>query len=184
MWWPHDTLSSHARHGFSSATAASAGLQTAAPAASPAVRPRCGDVDEVGTCLPQKSGVIDDEHSIWVPEMGHHLVAQVVTDTIHIELGPTQQPLHTVRGHLARMLGDRPAVTTIKTRDQPAQIPRYPSSGLDPTEPRSDPLTETIQQAQPPINHVSHTRTTPGQRKRALLLYPWAVGDCVAPLRW
>src|SRR3954469_14552783 len=52
--------------------------------------------------------------------------------------------LHAVRGGLAGVLGDRPAVLARQIRQQPEQEPADPRLQLDPAEPAGDPLQQLI----------------------------------------
>lgn len=100
--------------------------------------------------------VVDDPHPRGVPELIEHVAAQVITDTVDIPVRGAQQPLHPVRRPRTSVLGQRPAVLALQTREQPTQIGTHPPTRLDPTEPARDQLHHRIQRRDPPskIHHA------------------------------
>jgi hypothetical protein len=72
-------------------------------------------VDRTGALLAplQKAHLADDwQTGLFVVEMFHDLLAQVVADLVRVPLGEVQQSLHTPRISLADGLGELPAVRT------------------------------------------------------------------------
>ena len=81
-----------------------------------------------------------------------HVVTHLVADSVDVPIGPPQQPLHPVRRHVTGLLGQSPAVLTIKTRDKPRQILPRPASRLRPGEPIRKAGMQPVELTRPLIN--------------------------------
>jgi hypothetical protein len=69
----------------------------------------------------------------------HDIAAQVVTDQIRVPVGGGHEPLHPIRGALADVLGQLPAVLATYVAQQPTQIGQHPPTRLRAHEPTRDP---------------------------------------------
>ena len=102
-------------------------------------------------------GLIHDEHAARaVPEPGQHVAPQIITGTFDIPVRGAQQPLHPIRGHRTGMLGHRPTVLALQTREQATQVvPDSPPRLSSPKPPR-DQLDQSVQRGNPPskIDHA------------------------------
>jgi hypothetical protein len=108
--------------------------------------------------LLQVPGLVDDQNP--VPGIGagvvapagevvHDVVPQIGHDHVVVPHRPAQQVLHPVRGRVAGVLGQRPAVRPRQPRQQPCQEPPHPTPRLDPGEPGRDPRHDLLE-ARPP----------------------------------
>jgi hypothetical protein len=90
-------------------------------------------------------GLVDHQHRLVVVQVLHHVTAHVVADGVGVPLGPPQQVLHAVRGHLSGPFGDGPAVLARQVRQEPEYQPPDPASGFDPREAARDPAHQVLE---------------------------------------
>jgi hypothetical protein len=90
-------------------------------------------------------GLVDHQHRGRVSQVLQQVVADVVADPVVVPDRPGQQVLHAVRGGLAGVLGDRPAVLTGQVRQQPEHQPPGPPPRLHPAEPARYPAQQLLQ---------------------------------------
>jgi hypothetical protein len=62
------------------------------------------------------AGLIDDQHRPVLPQVLHHIVAQVIAHLVLIPHRPGEQVLHPIRAGVPGVLGDRPAVLARQLR--------------------------------------------------------------------
>ena len=65
------------------------------------------------------AGFVDDQDRAGVTEGVDDVVTQIITDRIGVPSGPRQQMLQPVGSGIAAVLGDRPAILAVQTRDHP-----------------------------------------------------------------
>src|SRR5215216_7376117 len=63
-----------------------------------------------GRALLEKAGLVHHQHRARIAQVLDHLAAQIIPDQVGIPVGGGQQPLHPIRGGLAGVLGQLPAV--------------------------------------------------------------------------
>ena len=84
--------------------------------------------------LLHEAGVVHDQHAVRVPEPLGHVFLQVIADLVRFPLAPRQQSLQAVRGDMARMLGQLPAVLPAHRPQQPAHVVPHVPTRLNPPE--------------------------------------------------
>jgi hypothetical protein len=83
-----------------------------------------------------------------------HIAAQIIPDQVGIPVGGGQQPLHPIRGGLAGVLGQLPAVFPCHGAQQSAQIGQHPPARLGPHEPTRDPGVQAVQPRRPRLHFL------------------------------
>jgi len=124
--------------------------------------------------LLQETGVAQDQHCFRVAEMLDHVAAYVVADPVDVPVGDAQQPLHPIRGHRPRVLGQCPAVLAFQPGQQALHIGADPLPRLGPPEPARDPAHQRIQHANPPTK-IQHAAIIAGSRLQPPTTRPSAV---------
>jgi len=102
--------------------------------------------DRLGALL-HIPGLIDHQHRTRMTKMINDVAAQVIPHRVGVPPRPRQQMLQPIRSGLPAVLGDRPTVLPVQTRQQPQHQRRGVPARLVPGETRPDPvhhLTETI----------------------------------------
>ncbi len=99
--------------------------------------------------LLQIARFVDDQRRLWVTKMLDNVVTDVVAHRVLVPLRPRQQVLHPIRGGVASMLGDRPAVLARQVGQQPAHERPGPPAQVHPAKPASDPTQQLVEQLLP-----------------------------------
>jgi len=105
--------------------------------------------DRMGALL-EIPRLVHHQHRGGVTEVVDQVVANVVADPVVVPDRPSQQVLHAVRGGLAGVLGERPAVLLWQVSQQPEHERPGVPSGLHPAKPASDPAQQLVQPRPPP----------------------------------
>jgi hypothetical protein len=126
--------------------------------------------------------LVDHQHRLGVGQVLDQGVTHVIADGVLVPGRPSQQVLQAVRGRLAGVLGDRPAVLPGQVSQQPEhQRPRMPPR-LHTRKPACDPAQQLLQSRLPagrinlyavacghrPIFGCSHNAMIDGGRPRLL----------------
>jgi hypothetical protein len=69
-----------------------------------------------GRALLEEPGLVHHQHRAWIAQVLQDVGAQIIADQVGIPLGGGQQPLHPIRGGLAGVLGQLPAVFPVLRR--------------------------------------------------------------------
>ena len=105
-----------------------------------------------GGALLEEPGLVGHQHSARVAQVLDYISAQVVADQIRVPVGGGQQPLHPIRGGLASVLGQLPAVLATHVAEQPAQIGEHAPAWLCAGEPTRDPGVQRPKPRRPPLD--------------------------------
>src|SRR5215216_2224067 len=105
--------------------------------------------------LLEEPGLIHHQHPAWVAEPLHDIAAHVVAQRVWVPADGGQQPLHSVRGRLAGVLGQLPAILAVDPTQQPAQEPSSPPADLRAGEPWADPLAQPLELRRPALDSAS-----------------------------
>ncbi len=108
--------------------------------------------------LLQIARLVDHEHRLVVGEVLDDVGAHVIADRVGVPLRTVQQVLHAVRGRVARMLGQRPAVLPRQVRQQSEHQRGCATSGFDPSEPARHAAHQLVEHRPPPGRHYAVTR--------------------------
>jgi hypothetical protein len=103
-----------------------------------------------------------------------HIGAQVVTDKIRIPAGGGHEPLHAIRGALAGVLSQLPAVLPRHVAQQAAQVSQRTPTRLGADKPLRDPGMQGVQPCRPrldfldgcPLVDLQHGSSRPPSRCR------------------
>src|SRR5205814_7448060 len=78
--------------------------------------------------LLEKTRLIGHHHTAGITKVVQHVAAQIIAHRAGVPAVIAQQSLHTIRGQITGLLGQRPGVLPLRTRKQPQQIhPRPPT---------------------------------------------------------
>ena len=92
------------------------------PLASSRCGPRCrctGAAPRPCGALLHVAGLVDHQDRAWVTEGVDDVVTQIITDRLGVPSRPRQQMLQPIGSRCTAVLGDRPAILAIQTRDHP-----------------------------------------------------------------
>lgn len=103
-------------------------------------------------------GLIDHQDRTWVAEGIDDVVTQIVTDLIGVPAGACQQVLQAVWGEGTPVLGDRPAILAIQTRDHARHQLTGMTQRLMAGEPRRDPIQHSGELGPPPVRVYAGNR--------------------------
>jgi hypothetical protein len=95
--------------------------------------------------LPEIPGLVEDQHRLRVAERLDQVGAEVIADPVVVPHRTAQQVLHPIRGGVAGVLGDRPAVLARQVGQQPVHERPGPPAWLHPREPARDPAQQLLQ---------------------------------------
>ena len=65
------------------------------------------------------AGLVDHQDRARITEGLDDVVAEIIADFLGVPAGPRQQVLQSVRRSITAVLGDRPAILAVQTRDHP-----------------------------------------------------------------
>ncbi|MGY4388372.1 hypothetical protein ACVWXB_001671 [Streptomyces sp. TE12347] len=114
------------------------------------------DADRGGALL-QVAGLVDHQHGFVIGQVLDHVGAYVVADRVGVPLRAVQQVLHAVRGGVARVLGQRPAVLPWQVRQQAQHQRLCVAAWFDPREPARDTARQLVEHRPPPGRHYAVT---------------------------
>jgi hypothetical protein len=80
-----------------------------------------------------------------------HVAAQVIAHRVGVPNGAGQQVLRPVRARLTGMLGERPAIRSRQSGQQPEHKRPNPPTRLDPPKPGPDPLHQFVETTPPSL---------------------------------
>jgi hypothetical protein len=106
--------------------------------------------DRAGAFL-QVPGLVHHQHRARVGERVHHVAAQVIADGVGVPHRAGEQMLQTVRGQVAAVLGDRPAVLAVQPGQQPQHQPGRVPQRLVTGEPRRDAINHRAERRPPTV---------------------------------
>jgi hypothetical protein len=113
--------------------------------------------------LLQVPGLVHDQDRARIGERVDHVAAQIITHQIGVPPRSGQQMLQPVRGQIATMLGDRPAILTIQpgqhAQHQPGGVPQRLVAG----EARLNPVQHRAERLMPPDRIYAMSRGHRGE---------------------
>ena len=104
------------------------------------------------------AGLIDDQDRAWVAEGVDDIIAQIIADSISVPARAGQQVLQPIRGGCTAVLGDRPAILAVQTRDHPRHQLRGMPKWFVATKSRRDPVDHRGELRLPPIRVYAVSR--------------------------
>lgn len=115
------------------------------------------DTDRGGALL-QVAGLVDHQHGPVVGQVLDHVGAQVIADRVGVPFRAVQQVLHAVRGGIARVFGQGPAVLPRQVGQQAQDQCRCTAARFDPGEPSRDTARQLIEHRPPSGRHYAVAR--------------------------
>jgi hypothetical protein len=103
-----------------------------------------------GGAVLEVAGLVDDQHRPRVAQVLDEVAADVIAQGVGIPDRPGEQVLHPVRGGIAGVFGDRPAVLSWQVGQQAAHERPGPLAKIHPGEPTCDPAHHLVEQLLPP----------------------------------
>jgi hypothetical protein len=91
------------------------------------------------------AGLVDDQHCLGVAQVLDEVGADVIAHAVVVPHRPGEQVLHPIRGGIAGVLGDRPAVLAWQVSDQAAHERPGPPAKVHPSEPTCDPAQHLVE---------------------------------------
>jgi hypothetical protein len=98
----------------------------------------------------QETNLVRHSDTARVTKVLQHVPAQVITYRIGVPAVEVQQPLHAIGSQVAGLLGQRPGVFLLGTREQPQQLHPGPSPRVGLRETTSDQRGHVIEPGLPP----------------------------------
>jgi hypothetical protein len=106
------------------------------------------DSSGLGALL-EKTGLVGHHNTARVSEMVQHIAAQVIPHPVGVPAVEVQQTLHTVRGEITGLLGDRPRILALGAREQTQHIQAGTATRVRLREPARD-QREHVPKPRPP----------------------------------
>jgi site-specific DNA recombinase len=91
------------------------------------------------------AGLVDDQHCLGVAQVLDEVGADVIAHAVVVPHRPGEQVLHPIRGGIAGVLGDRPAVLAWHVSEQAAHERPGPPAKVHPSEPTCDPAQHLVE---------------------------------------
>ena len=109
------------------------------------------------------AGLVKDQDRAGVAEGVDDIVAQIVADRLGVPFRPRQQVLQPVRGGIAAVFGDRPAILAVQARDHPSHQLGGMAQRFVAGKTRRDPVDHRRELRPPPIRVYAMSRGDRGQ---------------------
>jgi hypothetical protein len=109
--------------------------------------------------LLEEPGLVHNRHPGRLAQVVVGVASQLIADCVGVPVGAGEEMLHPVRGGLAQVLGQLPAVLPLGAAQEPAEVGNGSVTRLAAGEVPADPLPESLHLLCPPL-HISPRRSS------------------------